>query len=97
MVVTRAKSSSSIVGIHWLLFKFERSRQSRISFLFRNMEAKSRVQLQRLGTGDSHPVRALGEMGWGKWQLFFVSGLKTLTHQTTCLSLMMIRHFKFEI
>lgn len=54
-VVPRAKTSASTVGIHWLMFKSEKSRQSRISLLFRNME-KSKVPAGKVrGWEDSHP------------------------------------------
>ena len=60
--VTRAKSSSFVVGIHWIMFKSEKLRQSRINFLFRTMEAKSKASARKLEAGKT-PTLGCGNRG----------------------------------
>ena len=60
--VMRAKYSSFIVGIHWIMFKSEKSRQSRISFLFRTMETKSKASARKLEAGKT-PTLGCGNRG----------------------------------
>ena len=71
--VKRAKSSSFTVGIHWIMFKSEKSRQSRIRFLLRTMEAKSKASARKLEAGKT-PTLGFGNRGkegWDKRQLVF--------------------------
>ena len=61
VLVVRAKSSSFSAGIHCIMFEFEKSRQSRLSFLLRTIEAKSKGLARKLAAGK------IATPGCGNW------------------------------